>query len=72
MHFGRARWQLLEARRSSGYQVYTDLSSAFASVVRQLVMTTDRTWEAAAHIFAAFNLPEAVMGDLHDLLQGAD
>eukprot|EP00974_Lingulodinium_polyedra_P099546 9641450-Lingulodinium_polyedra.AAC.1 len=35
-------------------------------------MTADRTWEAAAHIYATFNLPEAVMGDLHALLQHAD
>ena len=35
-HSSRLHWQLLQSRGTSGSQLYVDLSTAFASVMRQL------------------------------------
>ena len=68
LHMGRAHWQALRALRRSGFQLYTDLSAAFASVVRELALTSNRSEDAAAFIFAKFGLPPEAMDDLRGIL----
>eukprot|EP00974_Lingulodinium_polyedra_P121362 11178747-Lingulodinium_polyedra.AAC.1 len=69
---GRAHWETLKTLRKSGLQVYTDLSSAFASVVRELTVTQYRSEETAAFIFAKFALPPGAMDDLRMILRSPD
>ena len=46
LHYGRAHWQYLEASQRSGFQAYTDLSAAFASVRRAIAFMPDRSDQA--------------------------
>ena len=43
LHYGRAHWQYLQASERSGFQAYTDLSAAFASVRRAIAFMPDRS-----------------------------
>ena len=52
--------------------MFLDLSSAFASVVRELAFTKRRTPEAAAYIMAKFKIPGDALKDVHDILNQPD
>ena len=57
MHVSRAHWHRLHSCRIAGAQLLLDLSAAFASVVRELLFTKERSKEAAAHVLPSSPSP---------------
>ena len=57
-------WAVLEATQSSGSQIFVDLSSAFASIMRQLAFSEDRSDEYIKWLTHSFGMPNETFEDI--------
>eukprot|EP00974_Lingulodinium_polyedra_P049132 4723066-Lingulodinium_polyedra.AAC.1 len=68
----RAIWQYANKIGSSAGMLFVDLSSAFASLVRELTYTQDRSPAAIACIAERFAMPSSLYTDFASLVNGLD
>ena len=61
-------WAVLQATQFSGFQVFVDLSSAFASLMRQLAFSGKRSDEHIRWLTQAFGMPDETFDDMRRLL----
>ena len=73
-HISRLHWQVLRARGRCGSQLFVDLSTAFASVMRQLAFSHDEAFsdEMVASILTAFSMPAEAMADVRRIVASPD
>ena len=61
-------WAVLQATQFSGFQIFVDLSSAFASLMRQLAFSGNRSDEHIRWLIQAFGMPGETFDDMRRLL----